>query len=216
MSDLDVVYLPGQPGMWSRGVVAEAWQEAGSPAPDWAGRTYEEQKYLSDGWKARKPGFNAADDPDLSWTRVPHVRGMALDLRVWNAATVRRMEQAGFTRPIWKSRGFSQDEPWHFELARFVGNIRTIPKVTAAQVAAADSEPFTTTDIEEDDMGYAFMCDINKPYYWFSFARGKSRQLSGAEVVQMRSAERSGIPGNEIHKVGEGWYNNQLKLGLYT
>ena len=88
--------------------------------------------------------------------------------------------------------------------------------------AGGDSKPLPAPDPvipeeEEDDMGFAFKIkgDNSKPYYWFSFARGKSRRLSSDEVVQMRSAERSGIPGNTIHEVGAGWYENQLKLGIY-
>jgi len=90
-----------------------------------------------------------------------------------------------------------------------------VPWLAAGRAAAQDSKPFAPEREEEDDMGYAFMTDEKKPYYWFSFARGKSRKLSTEEVVQMRSAERSGIPGNEIHKVAAGWYANQLKLGTF-
>lgn len=151
MSDLDVVHLPGY-SLWARRAVVDAWRAAGSPPVRWAGRTYEEQKYLSDGWKKRLPGFNAADDPDLAWTRVPHVRGMALDLRVWDTRTVRRMKAAGFARPIWRRNGFSQDEPWHFELARFVGNVRSVPKVTGAQVAGIDANPIPDPIPLEDEM----------------------------------------------------------------
>ena len=87
------------------------------------------------------------------------------------------------------------------------GNAQPLPEPTPAVVP----------EEEDDDMGFAFKIkgDNTKPYYWFNFARGKSRRLSIEEVVQMRSAERSGIPGNTIHEVGAGWYENQLKLGTY-
>lgn len=143
MSALDVVQIPGYPGKWARRCVVEAWIAAGRPYVNWAGRTYEEQKYLYNLW--RQGRGNAADNPDAN-TRQPHVRGMALDLAGYSKA---RMEAAGFTQPIWRRTGFSQDEPWHWELKRYVGNVRSIPKVTGAQVANLDSKPF---DPEEDDM----------------------------------------------------------------
>jgi len=140
MSELDVVAVPGYQGMWARRAVVEAWIAAGKPKLLWAGRTYEEQKRLYLGWLNKKPGYNAADNPDAN-TRQPHVRGMALDLAVWDAATVKRMMRAGFTRPVWLKNGYSQDEPWHFELTAYVGKIRDIPKVTAA-LASGGAKPF--------------------------------------------------------------------------
>lgn len=146
MSDLDVVPIPGYPGKWARRVVVDAWQKAGSPRILWAGRTYAEQKHLFEMWK-RGEG-NAADNPDAN-TRQPHVRGLALDLARYTPAIVRRMENAGFTRPIWRRNGFSQDEPWHFEPKLYVGNMRGIPKVTAAP-SGGDPIPFDPN--KEDDM----------------------------------------------------------------
>jgi len=146
MGALDVVAVPGYKGMWARRVVVEAWIAAGKPKLLWAGRTYEEQKRLYLGWKNKKPGYNAADNPDAN-TRQPHVRGMALDLAVYDSGTVLRMLKAGFTRPVWVRNGYSQDEPWHFELAAYVGSIKKIPKVTAA-VAGGGA---TTFDPKEDD-----------------------------------------------------------------
>lgn len=140
MSDLDVIPLPGYPGLWDRRVVVERWDKAGRPPVRWAGRTYDEQKYLWNGWRNKLPGFNPADNPDAD-TRQPHVRGMALDLKVWDANTVRRMKEAGFVQPIWKRNGFSGDEPWHFEPVEYVGKMRTIPKVIAAP-SGDGSTPF--------------------------------------------------------------------------
>lgn len=148
MSELDIVQVPGYPGKWARRCVVEAWITAGRPYVNWAGRTYEEQKRLWNLYNTIVNGKrlgNAADNPDAN-TRQPHVRGMALDLAGYDKG---RMEAAGFVQPIWRRTGFSQDEPWHWELARYVDNIRSIPKVTAGQVASLDSKPF---DPEEDDM----------------------------------------------------------------
>jgi len=151
MSALDVVAIPGYPGEWARRAVVEAWIEAGCPPLNWAGRTYEEQLDLA------LYGPNAADDPRVSWTRVPHVRGLALDLASWTPAIVKRMQAAGFVRPITVRKGkpwadgkggFSQDEPWHFELKQYVNRVFDIPKVKASQTAGLDSRPF---DPEEDD-----------------------------------------------------------------
>jgi len=238
MGALDIVQVPGYPGMWARRCVVDAWVAAGSPALDGAGRTYEKQKWF---WRLYNTIINgvrqgnAADNPDAD-TRQPHVRGMAFDLAWRNPpdAVIERMEAQGFIRPItvrkgkpWKDGkgGFSQDEAWHFELAEFFAGVKKIAKVTDSMAAKAlpyvapaggGASTFDPTKpTEEDDMGFAYMTDEKKPYYWFSFARGKSRKLSSKEVVQMRSAERSGIPGNEIHKVAAGWYENQLKLGTY-
>lgn len=151
MSALDVVAIPGYPGKWARRAVVEAWIEADCPPLNWAGRTYEEQLDLA------LHGPNAADDPRVSWTRVPHVRGLALDLKRWTPAIVKRMHEAGFVRPItvlkgtpWADGegGFSQDEPWHFELKQYVNKVFDIPKVKDSQTAGLDHRPF---DPEEDD-----------------------------------------------------------------
>lgn len=148
---MDIVEVPGYPGMWNRRCMVEGWVAAGSPPLDGGGRTYEKQKWYYQRWLDGTG--NAADNPDAD-TRQPHVRGMAWDLRVWNADVVRRMEAAGFIRPITRRRGypwpdglggFSQDEGWHFELRKYVYSIKNIPKVTAA--VAGHAIPF-----EEDDM----------------------------------------------------------------
>lgn len=151
--DMDIVVLPGYRKKWARRCLVEAWDEAGRPPVNWAGRTFEEQLDLA------LHGPNAADDPRVSWTRVPHVRGMALDLAVWDAKTVARMHEAGFIRPITRKEGkpwsdgfggFSQDEPWHFELAKYAGSIKTIGKVSAT--AASGAKPFVPTPIITKEM----------------------------------------------------------------
>lgn len=156
MSALDIVTIPGYPGLWARRCIVEAWQAAGSPPIDGAGRTYEQQKWFYQRWLDGTG--NAADNPDAP-TRQPHVRGMALDLAVWNADVVRRMRKAGFIRPITVHRGkpwpdgrggFSQDEGWHFELEQYVDRIFSIPKVTAA--VAGQATAYLIPDEEEEEM----------------------------------------------------------------
>ena len=166
MGAFDIVKVPGHPGMWARRCVVDAWVAADCPPLDGAGRTKEKQRWFYQQWL--NGTGNAADNPDAN-TRQPHVRGMGLDLAWRNppADVVERMEEAGFIRPItvrkgkpWSDGkgGFSQDEPWHFELARYYAGVKTIGKVTAAM--AAKALPYaapagggaSTFDPEEDDM----------------------------------------------------------------
>lgn len=150
-----------------------------------------------------------------------HETGRALDIR--DTGSDPGVTAYGNKRSKWIKKNVSKygfkpagydlfNEPWHIEYQGdpWAGGT---PASTTPKSKPTTTKPVTS---EEDDMGgFAYMTDVNKPYYWFSFGRGKSRKLSGEEVVQMRSAQRSGIPGNEIHKVGPGWYANQLKLGTY-
>jgi len=187
MGDLDLVQIPDQKGKWARRIVVERLVEAGNPPVNWGGRTYEEQKHLWElynTWRNGKRVGNAADNPDAD-TRQPHVRGMAVDLAVWDSATVKRMEAAGFVRPIWKSKGFSQDEPWHFELKQYVNTIKSVPKVPAA--AARGAKPFTPTVVipEEALMAKATIIversDPQKAKGIFDPEKGKIvRELNGA------------------------------------
>jgi murein DD-endopeptidase MepM/ murein hydrolase activator NlpD len=62
----------------------------------------------------------------------------------------------------------------------------------------------------ENDMGYYFMTDINRPYYWMNQSTGKARVCTRDEIELVRSADRSGIPGNTIHVVGKGWYEKAI------
>lgn len=154
MGALDVIPIPGYPGKWARRCVVDAWQKAGSPAVLWGGRTKKQQRALYNLWRAGEG--NAADNPDGN-TRMPHVRGMALDLAdpSPSAAVVKAMMRAGFTRPIWVRNGYSQDEPWHFELAAYVSIIRSVPLVEDAPKpsgsGAVASVPKPNVP-EEDDM----------------------------------------------------------------
>lgn len=121
MSALDIVRLPGYASMWARRIVVEKWQAAGSPPVNSAGRLYAAQKYLYDGWRAGRPGFNPADNPDDESQRLAHVRFVALDITPTNER-IRRLTNAGFIRPY--SR-----EPWHFELPNVYSYpiVRTLP-----------------------------------------------------------------------------------------
>lgn len=195
MTGLDVIPIPGTVGLWARRCVVNAWQAAGSPAILWAGRTYAQQKALYDAYRVGHG--NAADNPDAP-TRLPHVRGMALDLVATDPATVRRMEQAGFVRPVWRRTGFSQDEPWHWELAAHVADIRSIPLVTAAP---AGGDPKSFTPPEEDSMGFYWTIGPQAAKYWFSFTTGRSRQISKAEWAMLRGVQSGANPRVELPQV---------------
>ncbi len=138
----DIIRLPGT-SMWAMRFVVETWLSAGSPRVNSAGRLYADQKYFWDGWAARRPGFNPADNPDDPNARLPHLRGFALDIDP-TGDRVARLTAAGFTRPI-------SYEPWHWE--PYGKNVRNYPKVYALP-ASIDATPFTvsSTPLEEDDM----------------------------------------------------------------
>lgn len=137
MSPLDIIELPGQPGKYGRRALVAAWQAAGSPPVNkgGAGRLYDLQKYFWDGWAARLPGFNPADNPDDEAQRLAHVRFGGLDIDP-TPERVRRLSAAGLIRPY-------PYEPWHWELpnVRQYAIVRTIPTTTP-----------TPTESEEDDM----------------------------------------------------------------
>ncbi|KNY07912.1 hypothetical protein [Microbacterium sp. GCS4] len=137
MSALDVIPIPGHPGMYARRAFIDAWTTAGSPPLNSAGRLYGEQKRLYDGWVNRKPGFNPADNPDDERQALAHVRFVAGDIDP-TPERVRRLAAAGLIRPY-------SYEPWHWELpnVRQYAIVRAIPKPT----------PTTTPEqSEEDDM----------------------------------------------------------------
>lgn len=123
MSPLDIIELPGQPGMYGLRVLVEAWVAAGSPPVNSAGRLYGSQKELYDGWVEGLPGFNPADNPDDETQRLAHVRFGALDINP-TPERVRRLEAAGLIRPY-------KYEPWHWELP----NIRSYPIVRSIPTA---------------------------------------------------------------------------------
>ncbi|WP_449408363.1 hypothetical protein [Microbacterium maritypicum] len=138
MSALDVIPLPGQPGKHARRVLVDAWRDAGSPPVTSAGRLYAEQKRLYDGWRAGKPGFNPADNPDDESQRLAHVRFGALDIDP-TPDRIRRLSGVGLIRPY-------SYEPWHWELPsiRNYGIVRSLP--------AAGGSTTPPEESEEDDM----------------------------------------------------------------
>ncbi|WP_341934712.1 hypothetical protein MRBLWO14_000284 [Microbacterium sp. LWO14-1.2] len=133
MSGGDIIALPGHPGKYGRRALVEAWQAAGSPPANSAGRLKAEQQYFYDGWRAGLPGFNPADNPNDESQRLAHVRFAALDIDP-TPDRIRRLEAAGLIRPY-------KYEPWHWELP----NVRQYPIVRSLPAAAGNQS-------EEDDM----------------------------------------------------------------
>lgn len=134
MGPLDVIPIPGHPGKYARRVAVEAWQAAGSPPINSAGRLYADQKYFWDGWDAREPGFNPADNPDDETERLAHVRFVAFDIDP-TPERIRRLEAAGFVRPY-------KYEPWHWELP----NVRQYAIVRSIPAAAGNTTPTQRRD----------------------------------------------------------------------
>lgn len=127
MSALDVIEIPGYPGMYARRALVEAWVEAGSPPitkPDGAGRLHGSQKRLYDGWIQGLPGYFPADNPDDESQALGHVRFAALDIDP-TPDRVRRLEAAGLVRPF-------KHEPWHWALpdVRRYPIVRSLPTPT--------------------------------------------------------------------------------------
>ena len=157
MSPLDIIELPGQPGKFARRAFVEAWQAAGSPPVNSAGRLYGVQKHFYDGWVNRLPGFNPADNPDDESQRLAHVRFVAGDIDP-TPERIRRLRAAGLIRPY-------SYEPWHWELpnVRSYAIVRSIP--TPATTPPPESE-------EDDDMklirwneNHVFGIDDGKVFY---------------------------------------------------
>lgn len=132
MSPLDVIPLPGYPGMFGRRRLAEAWQKAGSPHPNSAGRLYGEQKRLFDGFRDGLPGFAPADNPDDESQRLAHVRFVALDIDP-TPERIKRLSAAGLYRPY-------AYEPWHWELpnVRDYAIVRSLPGSAAGGAGTED------------------------------------------------------------------------------
>lgn len=141
MSALDIIEIPGYPGMYARRILVEAWQEAGSPPitkPDGAGRLHGAQKRLYDGWVDREPGFFPADNPDDETQALGHVRFAALDIDP-TPARIEALEAAGLERPY-------EHEPWHWALP----NIRSYPIVRSIPIPPPPES-------EEDEMTATFI-----------------------------------------------------------
>lgn len=141
MSPLDVIEIPGHPGMFARRITVEMWQRAGSPPINkgGAGRLKSDQQWLYDQWKAQVPGYNPADNPNELWRPLVHVRFIGLDVPPKYAPAMRA---AGFEQPY-------DYEPWHFQVPRWW----TYPLVTdLPATAGAGARPFPIPDEGDDSM----------------------------------------------------------------
>lgn len=176
MSALDIIPIPGHPGKYSRRVIVEAWQAAGSPPINSALRLYDEQKYFYDGWRAGLPGFNPADNPDDEGQQLAHVRGVALDIDP-TPDRVRRLKAAGLERP------FSY-EPWHWVVpnVRSYAIVRSIPSAAGGR----DEDP---EEQQEEDMpnGYYAKGDRAKNVFWIDQTTGKRRPVTKGELSAAQS-----------------------------
>lgn len=170
MSALDIIPLPGHPGKYARRAFVEAWQEAGSPPVNSAGRLYADQKHFYDGWRAGLPGFNPADNPDDERQRLAHVRFVAGDIDP-TPERVRRLAAAGLVRPY-------SYEPWHWELpnVRSYAIVRSIPRPAAGGVI---------TRPEEDDMAPIIIAQRKDS------ALPKGRYIGNGKIDEITKAENN-------------------------
>lgn len=174
MSDLDIVEIPGYPGWYTRRLVLQMWQAAGSPPLTSAGRLYWDQKELYDGWTQRRPGYNPADNPDDESQPLAHVRFVGLD--VWPAYRA-AMEAAGFVFPY-------DYEQWH---AQVPGNVRRFEIVRSIPATAVDnSKPFPSIDSQQeaDAMKYLYIISIitadgGEQFWAVNYLMGTAVLLSG-------------------------------------
>ena len=137
---MDIVQIPGYPGLFARRVVVEKWQRAGSPQINDAGRLYSTQKAA---WNAYQNGTGSpADNPDRpDLYPLAHVRFAALD--VVNSARG-AMTAAGFEYPY-------SYEPWHAQLP----NIYAYPLVDSIPASAySNATPLQPIESDEDNMAY--------------------------------------------------------------
>lgn len=168
--------------MFARRAIVTAWQAAGSPPVNSAGRLHGEQKRLYDGWRAGKPGFNPADNPDDETQRLAHVRFVALDIDP-TRDRIKRLAAAGLIRPY-------SYEPWHWELpnVRRYAIVRSLPTVGGVTIPG-----------KEDSMFIA----IVKNSDWYLVVGGKACLL-GAKS----GARTSGAP---ILNFPDDWSVKQLR-----
>ena len=137
----DIIEMPGQPGKYGRRVLVEALVRAGSPWITSLGRLYAEQKHFYDGWVARLPGFNPADNPDDESQQLAHVRFVAADIDP-TPERVRRLTAAGLVRPF-------DYEPWHWTVP---GDARRFAIVTRIPtLAGGNATPIVTPKPLQED-----------------------------------------------------------------
>ncbi len=183
----DIVNLTGD--HWARRAVADAWESAGRPPINSAGRLYAEQRELYIGYAERRPGFAPADNPDDESQQLAHCRFVALDIDP-TPARVAALGRAGLVRPYWY-------EPWHWQLP---GDVRRFPIVR--------NLPIPTL---EEEMGFYCSPDGGKTIFWWSAANQRVRKLTDAEAAVIRGG--SSIPELKVKKVGAGWLGQARRLG---
>lgn len=120
-------------------------------------RTYARQKYLYDGYRAGKPGFNPAWSPDSPYAY--HLSGRAVDVGSNVGFTGTRASREFYSRAgRYGFRPTVKGEPWHFEWrADWVGvsldtagsSAVVIPSPTPASVPAPSEEDDMTPDQSE-------------------------------------------------------------------
>jgi len=127
MGALDIIPVPGHPGMFNRRAAVEAWQRAGSPDVTYGGRLYGEQKRLYDLFRAGKG--SPADNPDATWMPLAHCRFAAWDIRGITPTIRARLIRAGFIFPY-------SYEGWHCELpnVKQYAIVHTIPSTSGEAV----------------------------------------------------------------------------------
>lgn len=135
MSGADIIEIPGHPGKYARRVIVDAWQAAGSPPINDAGRLKAKQQ---EAWDKFQAGTGSpADDPNRPDVfPLAHVRFVALDIDP-TPDRVRRLSAAGLVRPY-------EYEPWHWQVANVYAYplVKEIPDM--ALNAATDYEAFKT------------------------------------------------------------------------
>lgn len=176
MSALDIIPIPGHPGMYARRAAVEMWQRAGSPpiAEAGAGRLYDTQKWLYDQWQAGVPGYNPADNPDQPGKYpLAHVRFVALDFATRAGAQAARA--AGFEFPY-------PYEWWHGQLP----NVYAYPLVKSIPTTASDgAKPFAPPVPEETDMSYSIVPLTDGGIYLQSLISGRRAHVGSPYHVSL-------------------------------
>ncbi|MCK8465875.1 hypothetical protein M0722_01590 [Microbacterium sp. KSW4-16] len=186
MSPLDIIPIPGHPGMHARRIAVEAWRTAGSPPINSAGRLYGAQKYFWDGWAQRLPGFNPADNPDDESQRLAHVRFVAFDIDP-TPERIRRLGAAGMIRPY-------AYEPWHWELP----NVRSYAIVRSLPSTAGGT---TTPTQRRDPMGMQIARnkdDSSAEGARFLWGDGKAPEVISASTAEI--FKDAGVPESPMQR----------------
>lgn len=126
-SEHDIIPIPGHPGLHARRVIVDAWQAAGSPPINDAGRLYDKQKRAWDDYQAGTG--NPADNPDRpDLYPLGHVRFVALDIDP-TPDRVRRLKAAGLVRPFsWESWHWAVPNVYLYALVKELPTTNPEPK----------------------------------------------------------------------------------------